>query len=379
MSGGSSTEPKHDDARAPNPAPAGGYWRAVRLWFDAGAAQPGTGADGAADRIEWARILPFIGMHVACLAVYWVGASRIAIGTAAVLYAARMVAITGFYHRYFSHRTFKTSRVGQFVFGVLGASAVQRGPLWWAAHHRHHHAYSDRPEDLHSPRQRGFLWSHMGWFVSKRGFVPDYARVKDLLRYPELRLLDRFDILVPVAFAVGHVGATLIVAAGLASALAAGLLSKSIAYAADVGMSYGAVGVLGTFTAAIPPRWRAPWIGWWLAVAAGSAVLSGGSFTNAGHAVALVLGMVVGTRFGQPERWTVTRCGLLAVAAVFGYFMVGYNELSIATTAAFGVVGALAAWGGATLIRQRGTARLLRAVISPAMISPAIPEFEGCP
>ena len=203
MSGGSSTEPKHDDARAPNPAPAGGYWRAVRLWFDAGAAQPGTGADGAADRIEWARILPFIGMHVACLAVYWVGASRIAIGTAAVLYAARMVAITGFYHRYFSLRTFKTSRVGQFVFGVLGASAVQRGPLWWAAHHRHHHAYSDRPEDLHSPRQRGFLWSHMGWFVSKRGFVPDYARVKDLLRYPELRLLDRFDILVPVAFAVG--------------------------------------------------------------------------------------------------------------------------------------------------------------------------------
>ena len=182
-----------------------------------------------------------------------------------------------------------------------------------------------------------------------------------------------------VAFAVGHVGATLIVAAGLASALAAGLLSKSIAYAADVGMSYGAVGVLGTFTAAIPPRWRAPWIGWWLAVAAGSAVLSGGSFTNAGHAVALVLGMVVGTRFGQPERWTVTRCGLLAVAAVFGYFMVGYNELSIATTAAFGVVGALAAWGGATLIRQRGTARLLRAAISPAMISPAIPEFEGCP
>ena len=157
-----------------------------------------------------------------------------------------------------------------------------------------------------------------------------------------------------VAFAVGHVGATLIVAAG-------------------------AVGVLGTFTAAIPPRWRAPWIGWWLAVAAGSAVLSGGSFTNAGHAVALVLGMVVGTRFGQPERWTVTRCGLLAVAAVFGYFMVGYNELSIATTAAFGVVGALAAWGGATLIRQRGTARLLRAAVSPAMISPAIPEFEGCP
>lgn len=183
-------------------SPRGGLWRAVRLWFDAGALDPAAADPRAPDSIEWARILPFIGMHLACLAVYWVGSSRIAIATAIALYAARMVAITGFYHRYFSHRTFKTSRVGQFVFGVLGASAVQRGPLWWAAHHRHHHAFSDRPEDLHSPRQRGFLWSHMGWFVSKRGFVPDYGRVKDLLRYPELRLLDRFDILVPVAFAV---------------------------------------------------------------------------------------------------------------------------------------------------------------------------------
>ena len=182
--------------------PAGSLWRVVRLWFDAGATDHATATAGGPDRIEWARIVPFIGMHVACLGVFWVGASRIAVATAVVLYVARMVAITGFYHRYFSHRTFKTSRAGQFIFGLLGASAVQRGPLWWAAHHRHHHAYSDRPEDLHSPRQRGFLWSHMGWFVSKRGFIPDYARVKDLLRYPELRLLDRFDILVPVGVAV---------------------------------------------------------------------------------------------------------------------------------------------------------------------------------
>ena len=156
-----------------------------------------------------------------------------------------------------------------------------------------------------------------------------------------------------VAFVIGHIGATLIVAAGLAAALAAGLLSRSIAYSADVGMSYGAVGVLGTFTAAIPPRWRAPWIGWWLAVAAGSAVLSGGYFTNAGHGIALILGMVVGTRFGQPERWTAMRWGLLAVAAAFGYLVVGYNELSIPTTGAFGLVGALTAWAGATLVARR--------------------------
>jgi len=115
----------------------------------------------------------------------------------------RMFAITGFYHRYFSHRSFKTSRGLQFLFGVLGASAVQRGPIWWAAHHRHHHAHSDSPEDVHSPRQQGFLWSHMGWFLSRGHFAPDLARVRDLQRYPELRWLDRFDILVPVTLAVG--------------------------------------------------------------------------------------------------------------------------------------------------------------------------------
>ena len=97
-----------------------------------------------------------------------------------------------------------------------------------------------------------------------------------------------------VAFVVGHVGATLLVAAGLAAALAAGLTSWSIVNVTDVGMSYGAVGVLGALTAAIPRRWRAAWTGWWLAVAFGSAASSAGDFTNVGHGVALVLGMVVG-------------------------------------------------------------------------------------
>jgi hypothetical protein len=148
-----------------------------------------------------------------------------------------------------------------------------------------------------------------------------------------------------VAFTVGHLGATLIVAAGLAAALGAGLLSNSVAESTDVGMSYGAVAVLGTFTAAIPARWRAPWIGWWLAVAAGSTALSGGDFTNAGHAVALILGMFLGGRLGQPHGWTASRLGLLAVAAAFGYIVIGYNEMSIIATAGFGLLGAGAAWG----------------------------------
>jgi len=121
----------------------------------------------------------------------------------ATLYLIRMFGITGGYHRYFSHRTFKTSRAGQLAFGLLGASAVQRGPIWWAAHHRHHHRYSDKPEDVHSPLQHGFFWSHMGWFMSHKHGAADLTRVKDLLRYPELRFLDRFDVAVPVILGVG--------------------------------------------------------------------------------------------------------------------------------------------------------------------------------
>ena len=171
-------------------------------WFDSGSTPPDSGSEGA-DGVDWARILPFAGMHLACLGVIWVGVSGAAVAMAVALYVLRMFAITGFYHRYFSHRTFKASRGVQFAFALLGASAVQRGPIWWAAHHRHHHVHSDRPEDVHSPSQRGFLWSHMGWFLSRRHFAPDLGRVRDLLRYPELRWLDRFDILVPFALAVG--------------------------------------------------------------------------------------------------------------------------------------------------------------------------------
>jgi stearoyl-CoA desaturase (Delta-9 desaturase) len=154
------------------------------------------------EKIDWTRILPFVLMHLVCLTVIWVGWSPIAVATAVVLYAVRMFAITAFYHRYFSHRSFKTSRVAQFIFGVLGATAVQRGPVWWAAHHRHHHAHSDKAADVHSPVQHGFIRAHMGWFLSKKGFTPDLKCVRDLMKFPELRWLDRFDILVPVAFAV---------------------------------------------------------------------------------------------------------------------------------------------------------------------------------
>lgn len=158
------------------------------------------------DRIDWLRATPFVAMHLACLLVFWVGVSPIAVIVAVALYAIRMFALTGFYHRYFSHRTFRTSRVVQFVFALIGASCVQRGPLWWAAHHRNHHRHTETALDPHSPRVHGFWWSHMGWFLTREGFRTDWSRIPDLAKFPELRWLDRFDTLVPVLLAVALFG-----------------------------------------------------------------------------------------------------------------------------------------------------------------------------
>jgi stearoyl-CoA desaturase (delta-9 desaturase) len=171
----------------------------VALWFDSSAAIP---AAASGQSVDWLRVLPFAAMHLACLGVIWVGFDRTAIKLALVLYAVRMFAITGFYHRYFSHRAFRTSRAVQLLFAVLGASAVQRGPLWWAAHHRKHHRHADTEADVHSPAQHGFWWSHMGWITAAANFPTDLREVRDLARFPELRFLDRFDIVVPTLLAV---------------------------------------------------------------------------------------------------------------------------------------------------------------------------------
>jgi len=154
------------------------------------------------DRVELVRCIPFIILHVGCLGVFIVGWSWTALTVAIGLYFLRMFAITGFYHRYFSHRSFQTSRGGQFLFALIGASAVQRGPLWWAYHHRHHHQHSDEENDTHSPHQHGFWWSHIGWITSARNFPTDYSKVRDLTKYPELVFLNRFDALVPALLAV---------------------------------------------------------------------------------------------------------------------------------------------------------------------------------
>ena len=175
---------------------------AVIQWFDADYAPGGSAAMRAEpDRVDWVRCIPFMVLHLGCLGVIWTGASAFAVWTAVFLYFARMAAVTGVYHRYFSHKTYSTSRPMQFILALWGGTTVQRGPLWWAYHHRHHHQHSDEAEDAHSPHVHGFLWSHIGWITSRRNFPTDYSKVRDLHRYPELVFLNRFDAIVPIAFA----------------------------------------------------------------------------------------------------------------------------------------------------------------------------------
>jgi stearoyl-CoA desaturase (delta-9 desaturase) len=176
-------------------------WAAtLRRWFDTQEAHGQQAADDVAnDGVDWPRAIPFILIHAGCLGVLWVGVSPVALAVALSMYVLRMFFLTAFYHRYFSHRAFRTSRAAQLVFAVLGATCVQRGPLWWAAHHRSHHVHADTPADLHSPRNRGLGHSHAGWFLTRRAFATNWDRIPDLRGYPELRWLDRFDVAVPLA------------------------------------------------------------------------------------------------------------------------------------------------------------------------------------
>jgi stearoyl-CoA desaturase (delta-9 desaturase) len=145
----------------------------------------------------------FWGVHATCLLVFVVGFSWIALAVCVGLYVARMFAITGGFHRYFSHRSYKTSRVFQFLLGFLGTSSAQKGPIWWASHHRHHHQYSDTPEDIHPPAVYGLYWAHVGWVLSSQYLKPRLELVRDLLKFPEIQWLDKWHLVPPTVLGVG--------------------------------------------------------------------------------------------------------------------------------------------------------------------------------
>jgi len=162
----------------------------------------------AAQARGWRRVyfnalsIPYWGVHVlAIVGIAILGFSWLGLGLALVFYVPRMFFVTAAYHRYFSHRSYKTSRWFQFVLALGATSTAQKGPLWWAAHHRIHHKLSDAPGDLHSVMQSGFWWAHHGWILSRDLEDTDYSRIKDFSKYRELRWLNTWWIVPVIAVA----------------------------------------------------------------------------------------------------------------------------------------------------------------------------------
>ncbi len=161
--------------------------------------EPNDEVDGDGDDIIYPAALPFALIHLACIAAIWSGITWQAIALCVALYWLRIFAIGAGYHRYFSHRSYSTGRVFQFVLGFLAQSSAQKSILWWAAKHRHHHLHSDTERDVHSPRHKGFLYSHVGWIFARQHDTVDPMKVADFARYPELMLLHKYELVPPVA------------------------------------------------------------------------------------------------------------------------------------------------------------------------------------
>lgn len=151
----------------------------------------------------YVNVIAIVAIHVLAVVAVARGATWKLVGLAAATYLVRIFAITAVYHRYFSHRSYKTSRVFQLVLAFLGTTATQKGPLWWGSTHRIHHRYSDTERDVHSPLRRGFFYSHMGWWLGREHEHTDLSLIPDFAGYPELRWLDRNHIVGPVALMAG--------------------------------------------------------------------------------------------------------------------------------------------------------------------------------
>jgi len=170
--------------------------------------------DRSADRTAWVAGIPFLAVHLAPLAAFFVVVTWQDWLLCALLYVIRMFFVTAGYHRYFSHRSYRMGRVAQFVAAFGGTTAVQKGPLWWAGHHRLHHRYTDLDDDVHSPRD-GIWWSHVGWILSTKYKQTDLSTIKDFAAYPELRFLERHSWIGPwllgtACFLIGGWGGLLI-------------------------------------------------------------------------------------------------------------------------------------------------------------------------
>jgi stearoyl-CoA desaturase (Delta-9 desaturase) len=175
----------------------------------------------ADERIDWLGSTPFFLLHLSPILMIWTGVRLVDVVLCVVLYFVRMFFLSAGYHRYFAHRGYKMGRVMQFLMALGGATAMQKGVLWWAGYHRHHHSHSDQPDDIHSP-MKGFFWSHLGWVLCSKYKRTPSELIRDFDRYPELRFLEKYFIIPPALLGVA------VFLVGGASALVVGFLLSTV-------------------------------------------------------------------------------------------------------------------------------------------------------
>ena len=191
--------------------------------------------------VHWPSLIVYIFIHLSPLTVLFFYTPTVMDWVICIsMYFIRMFFITGGYHRYFAHRSYKTSRVFQFFLAFMAQTSVQKGVLWWAANHRVHHRYSDQPEDPHSLKWYGFLYSHVGWLFSPDFKPTRFKLIADFAKFKELKWLNKNHLVPPIVagaiiFAIGgimknSVGVTDFINNGMTTMLIGFMLSTIILY-----------------------------------------------------------------------------------------------------------------------------------------------------
>lgn len=144
-------------------------------------------------------LIPFLGSLTAVWLVLQSGISTMEVILLISMYTATVLGVEVGFHRHFSHSSFQTSPTVRAILIVLGSMAAQGGVIYWVAHHRRHHQYSDKPGDTHSPhlygvgklgKLRGLWHAHVGWPL--QGEISNSTIfAKNLLRSPLVTRLNR--------------------------------------------------------------------------------------------------------------------------------------------------------------------------------------------
>src|SRR5215471_11017862 len=136
--------------------------------------------------------------YIATVGIFFVPFDPSLVLLTVITFVPRLFGVEAGAHRYFAHRSFKTSRVFQLILACLAASASQRGPIWWATYHRLHHKYADTKLDPHTPVGKSRWHAYVGWALQPQVCDTDLDAARELSRYPELVWVNKYHYVFPL-------------------------------------------------------------------------------------------------------------------------------------------------------------------------------------